>query len=143
MTDIERITSCLQFIQFATRMGVRTDWHEPDEQNLTARVEGTPLNFDNAMSPGVWYGHDYSPEGNGYAELHVIFSELDEEDGKPVRGRDLAVVNLATLCSWASGGRCREADENALKEAYKMGFQDGTDRIMRTIEEAEKEAKGR
>lgn len=118
--DVERITSCLQFIQFATRMGVRTDWHEPDEQGLTARVEGTPFNFDNAMSPGETYGA-YLTGDEPRSELHVIFT-AEQEDGSV---KDVAVVNLASLCSWASGGRCRDADATALENAYQRGYSEG------------------
>jgi hypothetical protein len=103
--DVERITTCLQFIRFASKHGLRLDWHEPDEQGITARVVGTPLDFDNAMAPGEVYGQW---SGVDQMELCVVFSELDEEDGKRVRGRDLAVVNLASLCAWATGGRCHE-----------------------------------
>lgn len=85
---------------WAAEHGLRKDWHEPDEQGITARIEGTPLSFDNA---GMWpaeYGR------TGTVELHVIFSEYSVENGKAVRGRDLAAVNLATLCAWASEPRC-------------------------------------
>lgn len=98
---MEIITTRDQFIRFAQRMGVRPDWHEPDEQELTARVEGTPDDFDNA---GFWPAENgtRTPEGLNWpsqVELHVIFSRTDEL-GKPVE--DLAAVNLATLCAWAS-----------------------------------------
>lgn len=89
---MQRITSKREFLAFKAAMGVRQDWHEPDEQDLTARVEGSPLAFDNA---GFW------PVGNG--ELHVIFSRLEcDDEGVARRGPDLACVNLATLCAWAT-----------------------------------------
>lgn len=94
---MKRIDNRADFVAFARNMGVRPDWHEPDEQDLTARVEGTPFDFDNA---GFW---PTDPRDHT-AELHVIFSERDESlDGSPMTGRDLACVNLATLCAWASG----------------------------------------
>jgi hypothetical protein len=76
------------FGKFATTLGVRHDWHEPDEQEVTARVVGD--SFDNA---GFW------PAENSYAddrtELHVIISQ---------HGVDVAAVNLATVLAWASAG---------------------------------------
>lgn len=74
-------------------LGVRPDWHEPDEVNVTAKVIGT--NFDNAghwpADPGSnlasrWIGSDSLEM---YVELH--------KDGLPV-----AQINLATLFSWAT-----------------------------------------
>jgi len=99
---MERIDSRARFIQWADQIGFRQDWHEPDEQSITARVEGTPLDFDNA---GFWPDlNEKRLDGSPYNyELHVIFSERDIEDGKAVRGRDIACVNLATLCAWATG----------------------------------------
>lgn len=90
-----------EFIAWAKEQKLRPDWHEPDEQDITARVEGTPLDFDNA---GFWpYSNGYGDPGDVRAELHVIFSDCGIEDGLTVRGRDLACVNLATLCAWATG----------------------------------------
>jgi len=96
---MEIITTREQFRALAKRLGVRHDWHEPDEQSLTARVEGRT--FDNA---GFW------PEwSGGGAELHVIFSLLPDEVGHDcpdctcsAPAEDVAAVNLATLCAWAS-----------------------------------------
>jgi hypothetical protein len=98
---MERINRRARFVQWARERGLRQDWHEPDEQDITARVEGTPLDFDNA---GSWpYSDDFTHAGEAHAKLHVIFSEKGAENGKAVRGRDLACVNLATLCAWATG----------------------------------------
>jgi hypothetical protein len=99
---MRRITTRSEFVNFSKDMGVRPDWHEPDEQELTARVEGTPLAFDNA---GFWpYTVGYLGAGPPKAELHVIFSRMEIDDhGAARRGPDLACVNLATLCAWATG----------------------------------------
>ena len=44
--DVERISTPAQIARLAQRLGVRPDWHEPDEQEVTARVFG--VLFDNA-----------------------------------------------------------------------------------------------
>lgn len=85
-----------ELVALARELGVRPDWHEPDEQAVTAELRGTPGNFDNAM--GVeWYGHAY---GEPRAELHVVLRHLDDGDGP---GVEIAAVNLANLFAWATG----------------------------------------
>jgi hypothetical protein len=108
---MQRITQPHELEAFRREHGLRHDWHENDEHDVTARVvariEGTPLDFDNA---GHWPDADVldwpaALREKGWTkqvELHVIFCELIEEDGRAVRGRDLACVNLADLCAWAS-----------------------------------------
>jgi hypothetical protein len=100
---VRRITTRSEFVNFSRDMGVRPDWHEPDEQELTARVEGRPLDFDNA---GFWPASEsyHAGEFDQHTELHVIFSRKEtDEQGAARRGPDLACVNLATLCAWATG----------------------------------------
>lgn len=71
-------------LALAKELGVRRDWHEPDEQDVTAAVDGKV--FDNA---GFWGdGH-----GGVDEELHVNIYQ-----GRHV----VAQVNLATLCAWAT-----------------------------------------
>ena len=70
--------------RLAADLKVRHDWHEPDEQDLTARVEG--VTFDNA---GFWPA---SEAGLAAPELHVVLTQ---------DGHDVACVNLATLFAWA------------------------------------------
>lgn len=71
-------------LELAKELRVRPDWHEPDEQGVTARVAGEV--FDNA---GFWGdGHSGVDE-----ELHVNIYK-----GNHV----VAQVNLATLCAWAT-----------------------------------------
>ena len=82
------IVSQHELMELATELGVRTDWHEPDERDLTARVEG--VSFDNA---GFWPAGRYSAE---IVEQHVILSQ---------NGHDAAAINLATLLAWASEPR--------------------------------------
>lgn len=75
---------------FAREYGLRPDWHEPDEQGITARVVGTPFDFDNAIGTRQ-YGQRF---GENHQELCVIFTQEN-------RG-DVAIVNLANLCAWAA-----------------------------------------
>jgi hypothetical protein len=66
---------------------VRPDWHEPDEQEVTAEVLGKK--FDNAGFPPFEF--DVRPNK---AEIYVFIYK----DKVPV-----AKVNLATLFAWATG----------------------------------------
>lgn len=75
---------------FRKRYEMRYDWHEPDEQGIGARIIGTHL--DNAM------GSTTRHEGKEYSEFNIV---LTMEMGA-TETRDVAVVNLATLLSWAA-----------------------------------------
>ena len=87
------ITERADLVDLANQLGVSPDWHEPDERNLTARVEG--VSFDNA---GTWpAAYVSNPEA---LEMHVILSLVDDNGRNP---RDVAAVNLATLFAWATG----------------------------------------
>lgn len=83
---MKRITSRDQLIQLADELGVRPDWHEPDEQGVTTTMHG--VSFDNA---GFW-----GPEclGKSYCEQYITLYAA----GEPV-----AYVNLATLFAFATG----------------------------------------
>lgn len=95
-----RITERNYFVQLAKLLDVRPDWHEPDEQEVTARVSGTK--FDNA---GFWpHPESYNPPVS--VEQHVIFSQC---------GIDVAVVNLASLCAWASKPDTVAVDTNIIE----------------------------
>jgi hypothetical protein len=85
---MKRITNKAEFVELAKELGVRSDWHEPDEQEVTAHVWGT--SFDNA---GTW-PHDESGIDPVAVEKYVMIYQ---------HGEAVAVVNLATLCAWASG----------------------------------------
>jgi hypothetical protein len=100
---MKNIHSKKVLIKLAKQLGVRPDWHEPDEEGVDAKVFGN--NFDNA---GFW------PKGSGaknfdgkevVLEKHVVIYK----DKKPV-----AAINLATLLSFACGtyegweGNCGE-----------------------------------
>jgi hypothetical protein len=83
---MQRITTKAQLVALANTLGVRPDWHEPDEQEVTALTHGT--SFDNA---GFWPA---DATRSVTVEQHVIL----KKDGEPV-----AAVNLATLFAWATG----------------------------------------
>lgn len=85
---MERITSRARFIALAGELGVRMDWHEPDQQEVTAKVLGS--SFDNA---GTW-PHRQDGLDESAVEMYVMIYK-DEEA--------VAAINLATLCAWASG----------------------------------------
>jgi hypothetical protein len=74
-----------ELIDLHRELGLRADWHEPDEQDVTARTEGST--FDNAGFWGV-------PGSALNQELHVVIYQQD---------RAVAAVNLATLFAWATG----------------------------------------
>lgn len=76
--EVPSIRDRATFQSFAASLGVRKDWHEPDEQALSAVPTPGPWGFDNAMTDAT--------------EHSVVFYK----DDKPV-----ARVNLATLCAWA------------------------------------------
>lgn len=96
---MRKIETKAEFAEFAREIGMKSNWHEPDEQDITARVEGT--SFDNA---GFWPRPDFvGTQSEIIREMHVIFSrDRDDIEGNP--REDLAMVNLATLCAWASFG---------------------------------------
>lgn len=78
-----------ELVALADELGVRPDWHEPDEQNVTATTGG--VTFDNA---GFWDQDYRSFDGVSYTERYVTLKK---------NGRPVARVNLATLFAWATG----------------------------------------
>ncbi len=80
---------------FARQHALRPDWHEPDESDIDARIIGTHL--DNATGPTM------RNEGSEYGEFNVVLVQRGwGDDGERLPDRDLAVINLATLLSWAA-----------------------------------------
>jgi hypothetical protein len=82
------IHSRTELIEWAAEAGVRHDWHEPDEQDVTATVVGTCL--DNA---GFW-AVDVDPYGGTNDEMCVVLEQP---------GKETAAINLATLLAFATG----------------------------------------
>lgn len=76
-----------EFETFCLDQGVRRNWHEPDDQGITARVTGTHL--DNAM---------WADPIRNCGEMVVIFERLHPEDDEQTQ---FASVNLANLLAWS------------------------------------------
>jgi hypothetical protein len=91
MTKSIRIHERRELQALAARLRVRPDWHEPDEQEVTAIVWGD--DFDNA---GFW-GHNPDGSLDTYGDGRQEFWVELSKDGQPV-----AEINLATLLAWAS-----------------------------------------
>lgn len=90
---MKRITTLAELLALKRELGVRDDWHEPDEQGVTVEVHGS--SFDNA---GTWPWYDDSGHKHRSCEVYVeVRREVDNVE------RAVATVNLATLFSWATG----------------------------------------
>lgn len=94
--EVIRVNNVDALKDVAAVLGVRPDWHEPDEQEVTAKVFGS--SFDNA---GTW---PYDPtlpgdlcRGNLDSEGLEMYVELCRS------GHPIAQVNLATLFAMACG----------------------------------------
>jgi len=98
------ITDRAELVELARELGVRPDWHEPDEQRLSARVEGET--FDNAGWWPTYATMRFNPyRDTRQVEMHVIlYRESDGCDECSAGEREpVAAINLATLLSWACG----------------------------------------
>lgn len=98
-----RIHTRDELCDLAGELGVRPDWHENDEADVTASVDG--VRFNNA---GHWPAEATNgtgttmvvagtPEPRPVAEVTEMYVTI-RKDGLPV-----AQVNLATLMAWATG----------------------------------------
>jgi hypothetical protein len=101
-----RVVTRDQLQRVARELGVRPDWHEPDEQGVTAVVTGKCL--DNAGFDGSAAG---CLSGTAGEELGVTIFK----DGQPV-----AEVNLAMLLSWACGYTVPDAAAGGLPEGFHV-----------------------
>lgn len=96
---MRKITTRAELVKLARELGVRPDWHEPDEQDLHATVVGK--SFDNA---DFWGLDPRDPKSGGpEVELHVILWHGELVDGLWKKHQIVATVNLATLFAWATG----------------------------------------
>jgi hypothetical protein len=75
---MQQIRTKKELLELKKRLGVRQDWHEPDEQELTLVFGGG--DFDNAM--------------NDHTESNIMLCR----DGKGI-----ACINIAMLLAWATG----------------------------------------
>lgn len=95
---VRLIASPQDLSSFAAANGLRPDWHEPDERGIGARIIGRHL--DNAM--GSTIRHEHSDWGG---EFNVVLTRVKYDDEvSEWSQKDLAVVNLADLLSWAAQG---------------------------------------
>lgn len=77
------IETSMELKELKLTLGVRNDWHEPDEQNVTVEMVAGPL--DNAFGDT--------------SEAHLILTHLwANKDGTEVS----YAVNAANLLAWAS-----------------------------------------
>lgn len=88
MAQITQINTRADLVAVAQSLSVRADWHEPDEQGVSARIIGDHL--DNAMG---------SRTVDNVGEFNVIITREDDDE----QPQDVAVVNLATLLAFATG----------------------------------------
>lgn len=87
--DVKMIHTTGHLFELKNELGVRDDWHEPEEMGVSVEIRGK--SFDNA---GFW-GHGRTDLiGKSHEELHVVL----KVDNEPV-----AMVNLATLFAFATG----------------------------------------
>lgn len=89
MANVPRIDMRADLIALKRELGVRDDWHEPDERDVDVEVHG--VSFDNA---GFW-----PAEENPFAAPEIIEHYVIVRRG----GHPVAMVNLATLFAWATG----------------------------------------
>lgn len=135
MTTVPRIHSRAALIEFAETHGLRTDWHEPDEQEITATIDGE--SFDNA---GFWPLASEPNLDRRAVEMYVTLRKSSIEEGQQLKGAPLAYVNLATLFAWATGYECPSStgDKVTMSEARAMIKQE----IYRIADELENEFTG-
>lgn len=92
---LKRISTRADLTALASELGVRPDWHEPDERGVTALVSGHVL--DNA---GFWGVGGTGSIPSAYQELWVTIMVKENEGVEP---RAVAEVNLAMLLAWSTG----------------------------------------
>jgi hypothetical protein len=105
LTGVKRITRREDLVELARELRVRSDWHAPDEQDLTAHFAGDDGDFDNV---GFWGGPEFGyGQRSAHGSRQEMYVELwkttyDEVRCKTVDDEHIASVNLATLFAWAS-----------------------------------------
>jgi hypothetical protein len=92
--DMKRINTRAELKALAAELGVRPDWHEPDERGVNALVSGHML--DNA---GFWGEGGTGSVPSWAQELWVTITVKSEG----VEPHGVAEVNLAMLLAWSCG----------------------------------------
>lgn len=115
MADIKRINTRAELQELARELGVRPDWHEPDERGVNALVSGHML--DNA---GFWGMEGVGTLPSAYQELWVTITVQTEG----VSPRPVAEVNLAMLLAWSCGyeDEPRRARVSKVSPPYTITF---------------------
>lgn len=86
--SVIRLRSKEQLEEFRRTYGLRKDWHEPDNEDVDAKVIGQ--HFDNT---GCWgYDREDLPMDAPWREMTVLLF---------VKGDPVAEANLADLLAWA------------------------------------------
>lgn len=124
MTDTKRIHTQAELREVAASLGVRGDWHEPDEQGVNADVHGDHL--DNAMGPQL-------DEDDSCGELNVVIYK--DVEGEPGSSDAVAVVNLATLLAFA----CDAHVESRSVTSPQVLLSQAQDAAFERVERAEAE----
>jgi hypothetical protein len=91
--EMRRINTKAELVALARELGVRPDWHEPDESGVNALVSGHVL--DNA---GFW-GEGGTGTIPSWAQEMWVTITVETEGVKP---RGVAEVNLAMLLAFYS-----------------------------------------
>lgn len=90
----QRITTRQQLKDLAQQLGVRNDWHEPDNHDVDVILHGT--SFDNA---GFW-GDEARDD---YIAGKIAKTSIERSIVIVKEGERVGEVNLATLFAWATG----------------------------------------
>lgn len=94
--EVVRVHYKTQLQEVAAILGVRADWHEPDEQGVTAVVFGQSFN-----NCGTWPHDPTQPHDTCVGRLNSEGLEMYVDLYK--EGLLIAQVNLATLFAMACG----------------------------------------
>jgi len=100
--NIRHITNQVDLELLAEELGVRSDWHEPDEQGLTLDFNGKSFGND-----GVW-GHKVAIAPDSL-EQYITIRKNDQP---------IAELNMATLLSWASNHDMKPNVEPIAKKPF-------------------------
>ena len=112
MTDMKRINTREELKALAAELGVRPDWHEPDQSGVSALVSGHML--DNA---GFWGEGGTGTVPSWAQELWVTITVKTEG----VEPYGVAEVNLAMLLAWSCGYEDPQRRANRITVSDEVG----------------------